>query len=101
MNRPKLSHRDDPGLRKLAGAMLLQALDDVNEGDEQTRAEAWRWFSGENEAGLSFALCCRLLGRGVEDVRNNLLPRRAVAQPVAVSAQWTTPDLQHSHQFAG
>jgi hypothetical protein len=100
MNRPKLSYRDDAGLRKLAGAMLLQALEDLNEETEETRAEAWRWFNGENEAGLSFALCCTLLGRGVEDVRDSLLPRRTAAQPVAISAHLTAQPSQRTEQFA-
>jgi len=100
MNRPKLSHRDDPGLRKLAGAMLLQALEDFNEGDAETHAEASRWFRGENEAGLSFDLCCKLLGRGAEDVRGSLLPRRPVTQPVMVSTHLPAQEMQRVHEFA-
>jgi hypothetical protein len=100
MNRRKLSSRDDAGLRKLAGAMLTQALDDLNEGDEFTRAEAWQWLSGENEAGLSFALCCKLLGCRPEVVRRGLLPDYAAAEPVVIPAHLTAQPLELVGQLA-
>lgn len=84
MNRPKLTSRDDSGIRKLAGAVLLQAIEDLNEGDAEVRAETWRWLSGENEAGMSFALCCRLLGQSADAVRHGMLPYRG-AQPAVLS----------------
>lgn len=100
MNRRKLSSRDDAGLRKLAGAMLLQALEDMNEGDEDTRAEAWQWLSGENEAGLSFALCCKLLGCRPEIVRRGLLPSHVAAEPVVIAAHLPAQALELAEQFA-
>jgi hypothetical protein len=73
MNRPKLTSQDDAGLRKLAGAMLVRALEDLNEGDDETRAEAWRWLGGRTEAGLNFYLCCKILGCHPGAVRRGLL----------------------------
>ena len=99
MNRPKLTSRDDAGLRKLAAAVLLQALADINEGEEGTRAEAWQWLNGENEAGLSFELCCQLLGCRPEIVRRGLLPSHVA--PVATPAPMPAQTAELVEQFAG
>jgi hypothetical protein len=100
MNHRKLSSRDDAGLRKLAGAMLTQALEDLNEGDEFTRAEAWQWLNGENEAGLSFALCCKLLGCRAEVVRRGLLPNSIAPELVSVPAHLTAQTVELAELLA-
>ncbi len=86
MNRLKLTSRDDAGLRKLAGAMFVQALEDLKHGSEDARAGAWQWLSGENHAGLSFALCCQILGCQPETVRRGLLRSNAGADPATTPA---------------
>jgi hypothetical protein len=101
MNRPKLTSQDDAGLRKLAGAMFVQALEDLKQGDEQTRAGAWQWLSGENEAGLSFVLCCRILGCRPEVVRRGLLRTNVGAEPVVTSAHLAAQAAELVEQFAG
>lgn len=100
MNRPKLTSRDDAGLRRMARAVLLQALEDLNEGDEVTRVEAWQWLSGENEAGLSFELCCRMVGCRPEVVRRNILPSYADVDAVVAAARTPAPTLELVEQFA-
>lgn len=100
MNRPKLTSRDDAGLRRMARAVLLQALEDLNQGDELTRAEAWQWLSGENEAGLSFELCCRMVGCGPDVVRRKILPSHADVNAVAAAAQTPAPALELVEQLA-
>lgn len=100
MNRPKLTSRDDAGLRRMARAVLLQALEDLNEGDEATRVEAWQWLSGENEAGLSFELCCRMVGCRPEVVRRNILPSYADVDAVVAAARTPAPALELVEQFA-
>ena len=101
MNRPKLTSRDDAGLRKLAGAMLLQALEDINEGDEDTRAEAWQWFNGETQAGLNFVLCCRILGCRPDLVRHSLLPGHDGAEPVFNPAHLSVETAEVAELVAG
>jgi hypothetical protein len=100
MNRRRLSSRDDAGLRKLAGAMLVQALEDLNEGDDDTRAEAWQWLSGENQAGLSFELCCKILGLRTEIVRRGLLPGHVATEPVVIPRHLPARALELAEQFA-
>jgi hypothetical protein len=100
MNRRRLSSRDDAGLRKLAGAMLVQALEDLNEGDDDTRAEAWQWLSGENQAGLSFELCCKILGLRTEVVRRGLLPGHVATEPVVIPRHLPARALELAEQFA-
>lgn len=100
MNRRRLSSRDDAGLRKLAGAMLVQALEDLNEGDDDTRAEAWQWLSGENQAGLSFELCCKILGLRSAVVRRGLLPGHVAVEPAVIGSHLPAQVLELAEQFA-
>jgi hypothetical protein len=100
MTRPKLTSRDDNGLRKLAGAVLLQAIEDLNEGDAETRTETWRWLSGQNEAGLSFALCCKLLGRPADDVRRGLMSYRFVEEPQMIAMPLRAAQVDRAEQRA-
>ena len=100
MNRPKLTSQDDAGLRRMARAVLLQALEDLNEGDDATRADAWQWLDGETEAGFSFTLCCKMLGCHPEVVRRNLMPSHVAAKPVAAPVHVPTETLELVEQFA-
>jgi hypothetical protein len=84
----------------MARAVLLQALEDLNEGDEATRAEAWQWLNGENEDGLSFELCCRMVGCHSEVVRRNILPSHAEPETVVATAQMSAPAPELVEQFA-
>jgi hypothetical protein len=101
MNRPKITSRDDAGLRKLAGAMLVQALDDLNEGDDDTRAETWRWLGGRTEAGLNFELCCKILGCRPEVVRRGLLRGYVPAEPLLNPAPLPAENVELVEQLAG
>ena len=58
----------DPSLQRLAGAVLIQALDDLTRGPRRSREEALDWIMGKTADGFSFELCCNLLGRNSEDV---------------------------------
>jgi hypothetical protein len=100
MNRPKLTSRDDAGLRKLAGAMFVQALEDLKQGDEPTRVGASQWLSGKNEAGLSFVLCCHILGCRPDVVRRGLLGSHVGAEPVATPAHLEAEATELVEQFA-
>jgi hypothetical protein len=89
----------------MARAVLMQALEDLNEGDDTTRAEAWQWLNGENDAGLSFELCCRIVGCRADVVRRNILPSHVDAEAVVATAQLPAqslemPALELVEQFA-
>lgn len=58
----------DPGLQRLAGAVLIQALEDLSRGPRRSREQALEWMLGKITDGFSFELCCSLLGRDREDV---------------------------------
>lgn len=82
----------DRHLRRLAGAVLIQAVQDLNIGSDTCRREVRRWISGKDNVFFSFDLCCTLLGRSPEPLRRRLLEgwsRRRSAAPVSV----TTPPV--------
>ena len=60
-------------LRRLAGAVLLQALEDLG-GPAKYRDQAQSWMSGQGESVFSFELCCSLL-----DVRPRYIQDRLAA----------------------
>ena len=72
MTPPRLSASKtsnlDPALQRLAGAVLIQALEDLTRGPQRSREEAMDWMMGKTVEGFSFELCCNLLGRDSEDV---------------------------------
>lgn len=72
MNRPDADRNEDTRFRRLAAAVILQALDDLYKGSRRQRELAWSWLSGTSEDGLSFELCCKLLDRDAEDSRCKL-----------------------------
>ena len=58
----------DPSLQRLAGAVLIQALEDLTRGPKRSREEALQWILGHTKDGFNFELCCNLLGREPNDV---------------------------------
>ena len=64
---PKV-HAVDPALQRLAGAVLIQALEDLTRGPKRSREDALNWILGRTTEGFNFGLCCDLLGREPNDV---------------------------------
>ena len=57
-------------VHRLAGAILLQAIEDIRHGTGRRRAEALTWMMDDaNDDQFSFRFCCRVLGRNLEQVR--------------------------------
>jgi hypothetical protein len=68
-----LDSRDDAGLRRLAAAVLRQAVADVSQGSTSECRQTCAWLNGETDEGLSFDLCCRLLGCKPGDMRRRVI----------------------------
>ena len=62
----------DRALQRLAGAVLIQALQDASSGPRRTRDEAIDWLFGRTTGKFSFEFCCSLLGRDSRDVLHRL-----------------------------
>ena len=58
----------DPASQRLAGAVLIQALEDLTRGPKRSREDALSWILGRTKEGFNFDLCCDLLGREPTDV---------------------------------
>jgi len=69
---PKEEAIPDRALQRLAGAVLIQALQDASNGPRRCREEALEWISGKTTGGFSFEFCCALLRRAPADVRERL-----------------------------
>ena len=68
---PAISPKDSPanrGLQRLAGAVLIQALQDASSGPRRARDEAIEWLHGRSSSKFSFDFCCSILGRDADDV---------------------------------
>ncbi|MBI1358146.1 MAG: hypothetical protein GC160_27750 [Acidobacteria bacterium] len=70
----------DRALQRLAGAILIQALQDASNGPRRHREEALEWIQGRTKSGFTFEFCCSLLARDPDDVRerlkqNNVIPK--------------------------
>ena len=63
----------DRSLKRLAGAVLIQALEDASNGPRRIRKEALEWIHGRTSSGFTFEFCCSLLGRSPDDVRQRLM----------------------------
>src|SRR6185295_8617643 len=61
------------GIQRLAGAVLVQAIDDLRCGVSRRREEAARWIESESDEQFSFVFCCRMLERDPEDTRRFLM----------------------------
>lgn len=56
-------------IRRLAGAMLLQAVVDVGSNSVGKRNKALHWMKGRDNGCFSFTFVCRVLNRDPDQVR--------------------------------
>jgi hypothetical protein len=71
------SEADRP-LQRLAGAIMIQALQDASNGPRRHREEALDWIQGRTKSGFTFEFCCSLLGRNPNDVRERLKEKNVI-----------------------
>lgn len=71
------------GIHRLAGAVLVQAIEDIRCGSGRKKLDALQWIQDPGEEQFSFIFCCRVLGRDPEEVRR-FLERRQIPG-------WMTP----------
>ncbi len=98
------SPRDRP-LQRLAGAVLIQALQDATSGPRRYREDALEWINGKQTAGFTFEFCCAILNRDPEDVRqrlmkHNMIPRWDPSDPTFGGAYpgYNHPYPQHQQE---
>jgi hypothetical protein len=72
---------DLQGFQRLAGSMLLQAMEDLLSDSAKLRREALEWIDDKNGDELSFAECCEMLGRDPQQMRG--LMRRRLCRDLA------------------
>ena len=60
------------GVHRLAGAVLVQAIDDIRCGSGRKKIDALRWVEDPSQDQFSFVFCCRVLSRNPEEVRRFL-----------------------------
>ena len=60
---------DHRGMHRLAGAVLLQAIEDLSHGSGSRRADAVRWMENTTEEINSFAFWCQALDRHPDKIR--------------------------------
>ncbi|HYM09366.1 MAG TPA: hypothetical protein VEU62_01465 [Bryobacterales bacterium] len=61
------------GVHRLAGAILVQAIEDIRCGSGRRREDAIRWITDSSEEQFSFVFCCRMLNRDPEEIRRFLV----------------------------
>ncbi len=66
------SCHDERGLQRLAGAMLISALDDMDGRSDYRRDEVLNWISRQDARVFSFEFCCGLLGRDPNELRRKV-----------------------------
>jgi hypothetical protein len=66
------------GHRRLAAAVLVQAIQDVHSGHSAHRRSATKWFLAVEKGALSFKACCEILGRDADEVRSRLMNNSGV-----------------------
>lgn len=66
------SYNDERGLRRLAGAILISALDDLDGHSRSRRGEVLNWISRRDAKVFSFEFCCGLLGRDPNELRRKV-----------------------------
>ena len=64
------------GLRRLAGAMLINAIEGLTGRDRHRRHEVLRWIGRQDPSVFSFESCCALLGRDATAIRERLATSR-------------------------
>ncbi len=84
----------DRALQRLAGAVLIQALQDASSGPRRTRDEAIDWLFGRTNGKFSFEFCCSLLGRDSRDVLHRLQRFAFMPHPTEWQSQPSQPS-QH------
>ncbi len=67
------------GVHRLAGAILLQAIEDVRCRTGKKRDEAMRWVEESCDEQFGFVYCCRMLHRDPDEVRR-FLERRDISE---------------------
>ena len=72
----------DGNLRKLAGAVLGQAISDLRRNTSQKQRKAYAWVFGEDSSIITFETCCTHLDQNPGRVREEIT--RAFG-PVAAS----------------
>jgi hypothetical protein len=72
----------DRALQRLAGAVLIQALQDASSGPRRSREDALEWIYGRARGKFNFEFCCSLLGRDPDDVRQRLQRHHFIPKPV-------------------
>jgi hypothetical protein len=85
MNQNELESLNDASLnrciRRLAAAVMIQAMDDVFRGTMRERREALEWMRKGDAGQLTFELCCRIIDRDADTVRNHVLERTGIPAP--------------------
>ncbi len=74
------------GIQRLAGAILLQAIEDIRLRSGRTREEALHWVQDDGNVQFSFVFCCRMLERDPDEVRK-FLQHRDVLQWLFAAAR--------------
>ena len=69
-------------LRRLAAAVLVQALQDASGGSRRSREDVWEWFDNRSQGQFTFEFCCSLLGRDPKNVRHQLQKSHFIPKPV-------------------
>jgi len=88
---------DVRGVQRLAGAILVQAIEDIRCGSGRRREDAIHWMASSSEEQFSFVACCKLLNRDPEEVRRFLV-RRSLPSWVFSNAA-TDTDTQSKSSF--
>lgn len=82
MNQDEFDSLSDASLtrciRRLACAVMIQAMDDVFRGTMRERREALEWMRKGNAGQLTFDLCCRIIDRDADTIRNHVLERSGI-----------------------
>ena len=66
----------DRSLRRLAAAVLVQAIQDICSGTPRAYREAIDWVTQGTIGAVTFEMCCRYLDRDPETIRRRLLAKR-------------------------
>ena len=80
------------GSRRLAAAILVQAIEDLLRGFPSAQREALNWIREGTSGVFTFQMCCSFLNRDPDTVRNRLLAEHE--KPLTFTSNW-----YDSHQF--
>lgn len=79
------------GVQRLAGAILLQAIEDIRTRGGRTGEDALQWLSNDSDEHFSFVFCCRMLNREPNEVRSVVL-REALPDWIIRPGPMTSPN---------